>query len=190
MEHEALNNVRRKINEILKKDEDRIVVGWRPGLEEKHEEGDVWTTLDGKKWTIKNGVRQRVTKLDAANMPWWCPKCQKSMSHRLDDKFWRLRGHCFDCNVKEETQMRVDGRWKEYEKTLMQQNYIARLRDTINELQDYHDTLTRPEVIHFDDYEKRVLMVEKWDIDLDTVKKDLREEIERLQEKLTEVESL
>jgi hypothetical protein len=187
MNHEALNNVRRKINEVMKKDDERIVVGWRPGLEESRAEGDVWTTLDGKTWTVKNGIRQRVTKLDSANTPWWCPKCQKSMSHRLDEKFWRLRGHCFDCNVKEETQLRKAGKWKEYEKSVMQANYIARLKETIMELQDYHDNLSNPEFIHFDEQEKRVLMVEHWKVDLDVVKADLIEEIARLQQMLQEV---
>jgi hypothetical protein len=190
MEHEALNNVRRKINEILKKDGERIVVGWRPGLEEKRNEGDVWETPDGKKWTMQNGVRQRVTKLESANVPWWCPKCQKSMSHHLDTKFWRLRGHCFDCNVKEETRIRAEGRWKEYEETIMKKNYIARLRDTIAELRHYHDNLSNPEFIHFDEQQKRVLLVEKWNVNMDTVQNDLREEINRLEEKLAEVESL
>jgi hypothetical protein len=188
MNNDALNNVRRKINEIMTKEDGKIVVGWRPGLEEKREEGDVWETLDGRKWTIKNGIRQSVTKLEGANTPWWCPKCQKSMNHRLDSKFWRLRGHCFDCNVKEETKMRAEGRWKEYEQNIMRANYIAALKDRIAELQDYHDNVSNPEVIHADNIENRIMMIEKWNVDLDTIRKDLREEIEKLQDNLQKAE--
>lgn len=189
MNHEALNNVRRKINEVMKKNDERIVVGWRPGLEEEHKEGDVWETLDGKKWTIKNGVRQVVTKLQDAKTPWWCPKCEKSMNHRLDTKFWRIRGHCFDCNVKEETKMRAEGRWKEYEQMIMKANYIAALKDRIAELQDYHDTVSNPEIIHADDYEKRILMVERWNVDLDKIRADLREELDVLRDNLVKAEN-
>ena len=37
-EHEAINNARRKINEVLKKNGEQIVVGWRPGLEPTRKE--------------------------------------------------------------------------------------------------------------------------------------------------------
>ena len=28
---------------------------------------------------------------------WFCPECKKVMKSRLDDKFWRMMGHCFNC---------------------------------------------------------------------------------------------
>ena len=48
-------------------------------------EGDTWE-LKGKTWTIKNGIRQTVSKLDAARqaikVPMECPKCGDSrMKH-------------------------------------------------------------------------------------------------------------
>mgnify|MGYP001371452087 CR=1 FL=1 len=33
--------------------------------QEFHEEGDIWED-DGRQWTIKNGIKQNVTKLDKA----------------------------------------------------------------------------------------------------------------------------
>ena len=35
--------------------------------DEVHKEGDVWIE-DGKKWTIKNGIKQTVTKLDELSL--------------------------------------------------------------------------------------------------------------------------
>lgn len=186
MDHEALNNVRRKINEVMKKNDERIVVGWRPELNEERKEGDVWEARDGTKWTMKNGIKQKVTKLDAAKTPWWCPKCEKAMNHKIDVKFWRIRGHCFDCNIKEEMEIRRRGEWADYEKKIMLRNYLAAVKDRIVELQEYHDTVSVPEIVHADEQEGRILMIEKWNVDLDTVKKDLREEIDRLQKLLEE----
>ena len=44
----------------------------------RYKEGDVWTE-SGKEWTIKNGIKQNITKLDAAKkalrIPLACPKC-------------------------------------------------------------------------------------------------------------------
>ena len=41
----------------------QLQAGWENHVE-KHKEGDVWEQ-DGRKWTIKNGLKQTVTKLDA-----------------------------------------------------------------------------------------------------------------------------
>jgi len=186
MNHEAINNVRRKINEVMKKTDERIVVGWRPGMDD-HKEGDVWEGSDGRKWTIKNGIRQNVTKLDLAKTPWFCPVCQKSMSHRLDSKFWNIQGKCFDCVVKEETKIRAEGKWEEYEKKKIKANYIASLKDQIQELQHYYDTVSSPSFVHADD--EKILMVEKWNVDVDKIKADLAIDIEDMKKHLAEVEA-
>jgi hypothetical protein len=177
-----LNNVRRKINEIMKKEDGRTVVGWRPGLNVKREEGEVWETLDGRKWTIKNGVTQTVTKLDGAKTPWFCPQCTKSMPHRLDTKFWRLRGKCMDCVIKDETEIRRQGKWEEYEQQILKENYRAHLVEAIMELHDYHATISNPEFIYADDY--NILLREKWDVDLGKIKSDIMADIAILQQKL------
>lgn len=186
MDHEAINNVRRKINEVLKKDEARIVVGWRPEMADR-KEGDVWEDVNGREWTVKNGIRQSVTKLDSAKTPWFCPVCEKSMSHRFDMKFWRIRGKCMDCVVKDETELRRQGKWEEYERNIMKANYLAALKDRIDELQDYHDTITAPEFIDADD--TQILMVERWNVDIDKIKEDLRNDIAILKQNLTDAEA-
>ena len=186
-EHEAINNARRKINEVLKKNSEQIVVGWRPGLEPIRQEGDTWTDLNDKKWVMKNGIKQTVTKLDGAKTPWFCPQCDKAMGHRFDIKFWGLRGKCMDCVIKEETEMRRLGTWKEYEERKIKENYIASLKYRIAELQNLYDTVTAPEVIHADD--TRILMVEKWHVDIDKVKADIMKDIEELNGFLAEVET-
>ena len=44
----------------------------------RHTEGDIWEE-GGKTWTIKNNVKQNITKLDdakkAVRIPLACPKC-------------------------------------------------------------------------------------------------------------------
>lgn len=187
-EHEAINNVRRKINEVMKKTDERIVVGWRPGLQETRKEGDVWEDLDGRKWTMKNGIKQNVTKLDLAKTPWFCPVCNKAMGHRLDTKFWRMTGKCMDCVVKDETEIRREGLWQEYERKKLQENYVASLRDHIKELQDYHDTVTSPSFVHADS--ERILMIEQWNVDIDKIKEDLKKDIEELTAHLRECEEM
>ena len=183
---EALGDVRRKVAEKMNKDASKLVFGWRGEPEPTRKEGDVWEDINGKKWTVKNGIRQSVTKLDDAKTPFWCPKCSKPLNHKFDVKFWRLRGHCMDCNVKFETELRRQGKWEEYERKILLRNYIASLKDKIQEFQHYYDNLSKPEFLIMDEHEKKVLMFEKWDVDINTVKKDLEDEIEDLKKHLEE----
>jgi len=185
-DEKALVDVRRKVAEKLNKDGSKLVFGWRGEAESAKKEGDEWYDVDGKKWTIKNGIRQSATKQDSAKTPWWCPKCTKPMNHRFDIKFWRIRGHCMDCNIKEEMKIRVQGEeaWRKYEQTVMLRNYIAEVTDKIAELQDYHDTITKPEFVNAD--ETKILMIEKWDVDIEKVKADLKKDIDQLKEWLAE----
>jgi len=181
---DALNDVRRKVAERLKKDGEKLVFGWRGEAEPTRKEGDVWEDVNGRKWTIKNGIRQTVTKLDDAKTPWWCPRCNKPMNHRFDIKFWRIRGHCMDCVIKDETEIRRQGKWEEYERKIMLRNYIAETRDKIAELQSYHDEVTKPEFLIMNENEKTVLMMEKWDVDINKLKEDLKKDIDVLTENL------
>ncbi len=178
---DALNDVRRKVSEVLTKQDNRLVFGWRGEAEPTRTEGDVWETSDGRQWTMKNGIKQTITKLDDAKTPWWCPQCTKPMNHRFDIKFWKLNGHCMDCQVKEETEIRRQGKWEEYEKGKILRNYLAELRYKIEELQNYHDTVNKPEFINADD--TKILMHERWDVDIDKVKADIKADIDLLQKK-------
>jgi ribosomal protein L37AE/L43A len=183
---DALNDVRRKVAEKLKQDDQRLVFGWRGEAEPTRKEGDVWEDVHGKRWTIKNGIRQTVTKLDDAKTPFWCPKCSKPLNHRFDVKFWRIRGHCMDCNIKLESELRRQGKWEEYERKVMLRNYIAEVNDKIAELQSYYNEVNKPEFLIMNENEKTVLMMEKWDINIDKIKEDLMKDIETLKGYLNE----
>ena len=51
-----------------------------------YNEGDIWEE-DGRQWTIKNGIKQNITKLDKAkesiHMPLFCPSCNNLMKKQL-----------------------------------------------------------------------------------------------------------
>lgn len=181
---DALNDVRRKVGEVMKKEGDKLIFGWRGEPEPTRQEGDVWEDSSGKKWTIKNGVRQSVTKLDTAKTPYWCPRCTKPLNHRFDVKFWRIRGYCMDCVIKDETELRRQGKWEEYERKVLLRNYIAEVQDKISELQSYHDEISKPEFLIMNENEKTVLMMEQWEVDIDKVKMDLKKDIDTLQQYL------
>ena len=88
--------------------------------QEFRQEGDIWTE-NGREWTIKEGIRQNVTKLDKAKealMPMFCPSCNKIMNHKHDQMFWNNHRKCYNCLIEFEQELRIKGLWEEYEKQI------------------------------------------------------------------------
>jgi hypothetical protein len=84
---------------------------------EHYKEGDIWEE-DGRKWTIKNGIRQNITKMDKfkkmGKMPLFCPECNTLMKKHLDKKVFPAYQKCFDCVVDHEAELAKQGKSKEY----------------------------------------------------------------------------
>ena len=108
----------------------------RGGTPEKR----VMVGYNADKGEDKNGktIESHLTKImQEARMPWFCPECDKVMKHRLDDKMWRLFGQCFDCQIKEENKMRIEGTYDEWARKKVLQNQISFLSDQLESLDQY-----------------------------------------------------
>ena len=110
-----------------------------------HEEGDIWEE-NGKTWTIKNGLKQNITKLDsakkAARIPLSCPKCGGPLRHRLAKKMYNIHGFCFDpCTVEYEASLRKAGLYEQYEKRMMQNNMEGFVKDLEQWMLDQVNTI-------------------------------------------------
>ena len=99
-------------------DKTRSSVGFSK-KQEFYKEGDIWEA-DGRTWTIKEGIRQNITKLDKAKkahvMPLLCPKCKKVMKNRNDKPFYNIHKMCFNCVIDFEHELRKEGKWDEYQR--------------------------------------------------------------------------
>jgi hypothetical protein len=84
---------------------------------EHHVEGDVWEE-NGRTWTIKNGLKQNITKMDKfkkmGKTPLFCPECGTLMKKHLDAKVFPAYQKCFDCVVDYEAQLQKEGKAEEY----------------------------------------------------------------------------
>ena len=91
----------------------------------RYKEGDIWEE-GGKQWTIKNGLKQNITKLDVAKqavrVPLACPKCNTRMKKRLDKKMYKIHSFCFDCVIDYEASLKEAGLYEDYEKKMMSGN--------------------------------------------------------------------
>ncbi len=92
---------------------------------EHHIEGDVWEE-NGRTWTIKNGLKQNITKMDKfkkiGKLPLFCPNCNTLMKKHLDKKVFPAYQKCFDCIVDYEAQLEKEGKSEEYFNNLKNQH--------------------------------------------------------------------
>ena len=107
-------------------------------------EGDVWEEF-GRKWTIKNGIKMSVTKLDRAKKlsltPLLCPKCDKLMKTEYDKKMFRIHNTCFDCVIKMESQLKIDGKYQEYEDKIIKANANFMLDEFVSGFDSFLDSI-------------------------------------------------
>jgi len=132
-------DVQRMRNIITKKAGDKtgIQVGYTADYVER-KEGDVWEER-GKKWTIKNGIKQTVTRFDDIKKkiftPITCPNCNKPMTKGHFDKYmFKIHQKCSDCVIDYETKLKVRGEYKEYEQNIIKQGITYHIKEMENVL--------------------------------------------------------
>jgi hypothetical protein len=148
-------------------------------------EGDEWTE-GGKQWTIKNGIKKTVTKMDDVRKsfltPLCCPDCGKSMKSHWDAKFWKTHRTCFDCVIKYEHEIRVQGKWEEYEQAKMAANAASFLKEVKETLAEYSTTSATNTTVT----EKG--KIEKWsNPDNKIIQEYIDKEIDKLEEKVKSI---
>lgn len=121
-------------------DNTRIQAGYS-NKKVQHTEGDVWEE-NGKTWTIHNGIKQTVTKHDMlkamVEFPLTCPECGKPMkNHALNKKMYSIHKMCSDCVVEMETKLRIEGKFQDYEKNLLNANKNTSADDAEQMFEDF-----------------------------------------------------
>ena len=132
----------------------KVQTGYRKSSK-KYKEGDIWEE-SGKQWTVKNGIKQNITKLDEAKkalrIPLRCPKCNGSMEHWLAKKMFKIHGFCFDpCTVMYEDSLKKAGLYKQYEERMIKGNAKQVVDDIerwiLDSVNDKHTFVTEQGVI-------------------------------------------
>ena len=122
-----------------------------------------------------------------ARMPWFCPSCKKTMKKKLDNKFWRIMGHCFDCQVDMENKLRVRGKYEEYEKSKMLENKKAYLKDLKQSIDDFEKTGGKAEFFNEVGIDRKGVEKEEWSMgqeNFDKLVTEAREHIDKLEMEL------
>ena len=123
---------------------------------------------------------ERSEALKAARTPWFCPKCDKVMKKRLDDKMYRLYNHCFDCQVKIENKMRIDGTYDNWEKEKTKANTLSWIKEQKKTIEEFKKQKT-PEFYQQFRPDGYSVDKEKWQMDMSLVMKQADEALEHLE---------
>ena len=141
---------------------------------------------------IKSERERKNDRMDAlkeTRTPWFCPECNKIMKSRLDDKMYRLYNQCFDCQVKFENKLRIEGKYEEWEEKKVLNNQLSYLRDQIESIEDWKKEASKPlEVFDQVGVKDIELQTEKWSQNTEKVEEMSNEALEGLNKIKEEVE--
>ena len=149
----------------------------------EYKEGDVWEE-NNKTWTIKNGIKMTVTKLDlvkkSLQMPLTCPNCNQPMNKgRLDKIMYSIHKQCSDCVIKYETKLKLEGKFEEYQQNINKQSIIYHIKEMENVLLEL--ALTQSE----ESFVTEAGDIESWKgkgIDQQKLTQDIQEYIQKLKD--------
>ena len=120
-------------------DRTTVGIGYNGEEIENHKEGDVWEEK-GRTWTIRDGIKENVTKLDKfkkAAVPLFCPNCKQVMDKQLDSFYFKSYGECLDCRTVTETRMKIEGTWEQH----VNETFNAEIDQQINEYKNYFESI-------------------------------------------------
>jgi ribosomal protein L37AE/L43A len=140
---------------------------------------------------FEEAQRQIEEKLDAtkeARMPWFCPKCDAVMKKRLDDKFWRLYGYCFDCQIKVENKMRIEGQWGNFERKKVLENRKSWIIEQIVNVREWKEKAGDVKYYNQASADGITLDEEKWNSNQNFINKMADEALELYENMKSEVE--
>ena len=158
----------------------------------EHEKEYVQVGYEGEKQENLGG-KTRESELSkvmqSVRMPWFCPQCKKTMKKKLDTKFWRTKGHCFDCQVEFENKLRLEGKFEEYARSLELENRKAYLNDLKQSIDEFEKSGGKREFFNSVGVQDVELEKEKWEMGeehFNTMVEEAREHITKLEKAIDE----
>jgi bacterioferritin-associated ferredoxin len=149
-----------------------------------YKEGDIWTE-DRKTWTIKNGIKQTISKLDSIKKqvftPLCCPKCSKIMKHVLDKDNYRIHKTCHDCVIKFENKLKIKNQHKQYIKDIKIKNNL----EYLNEIESYLLDVANSSNL---EYVSEDGVIERWvgGVDKEKISKEITQAAEQARKKIND----
>lgn len=153
----------------------------------KREVGDRWVDSDGKEWEQREGYKSAVSTFDDVReylkklSTCKSEDCKTQTYSPADKKMIVRAGFCVDCNQKYEQKLKDDGTYPFYEDYKITCNKLGYLRDYKQQCEDNLKYISKDFQMV---YENGHVENWKWDIDINKVKQDLKNDIDNSYEAL------
>ena len=112
-----------------------IQMGYKKN-KKNYKEGDIWTE-NKKTWTIKNGIKQTISKLDKIKkevfVPLCCPECGNVIKGQVSKDNYKYHKKCLDCVIEFEHKLKIEGKYNNYIKKLKTKNEL----NIVDDLESY-----------------------------------------------------
>ena len=156
-------------------------------LSGKTPEKRVMVGYESKKQKSGDKVSRLSEIMADARMPWFCPKCKKIMKKQADNKMWMYFGHCLECQVEEEHQMRINGTFNEFAEKKVITSKIDMIKEQIVQITEWksNTSFDNVEPVNVD---TGFVHIEKNELTPDMIK-DAEDAVVLLKEKLGDFES-
>ena len=141
---------------------------------------DFKKSIQKQKEKDRERINEKFEATKEARMPWFCPKCDKVMKKRLDDKTWLMYNHCFNCQLKIENKMRIEGTYNDWKEKKETANKLAWIRDQKIMIKEFKEQDT-PEFYQQFRPDGYSIDKEKWNVDKDMLLKQADEALEFLE---------
>ena len=149
-------------------------------LKGKTPEKRVMVGYKGKEQESGDQISRLSDIMKEARMPMFCPKCDVVMKKRLDDRMWYLYGHCFNCQVKVENKLRIEGKFDQWSHKKIIANKLSWIKDQKEEIKSFRNQKS-PEFLQQINPDGHSVDKEKWEVDITQVREQADEALEYLQ---------
>lgn len=146
-------------------------------------EGEIWKDVNDVEWIQKKGYKEKVTKLDGARIPLFCPKCNRVMKGKSTD-FYLKTSMCLECVVERDTKMIVAGTFEDFKKKNSLEYEKSFLNSSKTEIENYlKDGVDKVEIVNEDG------SIEKWRGGAEKNKKFFEDELKEIDKRLKEIDN-
>lgn len=125
-------------------------------------------------------VDEKFEATKEARVPWFCPECTRIMKKRLDDRMWYLYGHCFECQVRVENKMRIEGTYDEWAEKKIIANKLAWITEQKQSIEEFKNQKA-PEFLEQFRPDGYSVDRETWKMNSEGLRKQADEALEHLQ---------
>ena len=130
----------------------------------------------------RENKNKRSDALKEARTPWFCPSCNKVMKKKLDNKMYRLYNHCFDCQIKFENKLRIEGKFESWERKKVLKNKLSWINEQKQGVEEWKEQAQKPIEAHNSVGVNEIeLEREKWDVDVNRINEMATEAVEQFE---------